>query len=152
MRFDRYPKVEGHCWTHRMEVLHLRRQERAIEKIAQAYPLFSDQIDLPPVRSVEEEKARRDRLLLASEQRTRDMFARHWRGARREYFACAPEVRARILEEWRKWTGPAKPVYLSYVIEKHNGVAEVKSRQHRERETAMLVRIDAARAAQNRLL
>jgi hypothetical protein len=152
MRFDRYPKLEGHCWTRRMEVLHLRRQERAIEKVAQAYPLFSDQIEVPQVRSVEEEKAHRDRLLLLSEQRTRDLFARHWRGARREYFACAPHVRARIRDEWNRWTGPAKPVYLSYVIEKHNGVREEKSRQHREREVAMLVRIDAARAAQTTLL
>jgi hypothetical protein len=152
MRFNRYPKVEGYRWTPRMEALHLRRQERAAEKIAVRYPLFSDQIETPEALSIDAEKERRERLLFQSEQRMRDLFARQWRDSRREYFACPSDVRARIMEEWNRWRGPANPVSFTYVIEKHNGVADEKSRRHREREAAMLARIDAVRSAQTTLL
>jgi hypothetical protein len=43
-------------------------------------------------------------------------------------------------------------VYFTYVIEKHNGVVEEKSRLHREREMAMLARIRARETAQSSLL
>ncbi|MGF6851122.1 hypothetical protein [Paraburkholderia sp. CI3] len=152
MRFDRQPRAEGLRWTPRMEALHLSRQERAREKIDRAYPLFSDQIEAPQALSVVEERERRERLLYQTEQRMRDLFAQQWRSLRREYFACAPDVRARIMEVWEGWRGPANPVSLAYVIEQHNGVGEEKSRRHREREAAMIARIDAARAAQTALL
>lgn len=135
-----------------MEALHLRRQDRAADKLAQAYPLFVDQLEAPRALSVDEEKERRERLYLRSEQRMRDLVARQWREARREYFACPADVRVLIMAEWKGWRGPANTVCFSYVIEKHNGVGEEKSRRHREREAAMLARIDAARAAQTALL
>ncbi|AUT75483.1 hypothetical protein C2L64_44655 [Paraburkholderia hospita] len=152
MRFDRYPRYEGYRWTSRMETLHLRRQERAAEKIAHAYPLFADQIAAPRAVSVDEEKERRERMYDRSEQRMRDLFARQWRDARREYFACTVEVRELIKGEWKAWRGPANPVCFSYVMEKHNGVAAEKSRVFREREAAMIARIDGARLAQTPLL
>jgi hypothetical protein len=135
-----------------MEALHLRRQERAADKIALAYPLFADQIEAPRALSVDEEKERRERMFDRSEQRMRDLFARQWRDARREYFACSAEVRELIMGEWRAWRGPANPVCFSYVMEKHNGVAEEKSRVFREREAAMIARIDGTRLAQTSLL
>ncbi|CAD6556564.1 hypothetical protein LMG28727_06139 [Paraburkholderia kirstenboschensis] len=152
MRFDRYPRCEGYRWTPRMETLHLRRQDRAAEKIAQAYPLFSDQIAPPRALSVEEERVRRERMYDRSEQRMRDLVAGQWRRLRREYFACSADVRERIVSEWKAWRGPANPVCFSYVIEKHNGIGEEKSRRHREREAAMIARIDSARLAQSSLL
>ncbi|MGF6960629.1 hypothetical protein QFZ97_006741 [Paraburkholderia youngii] len=152
MRFDRTPKVEGLRWTSRMQALHLSRQDRAREKIERAYPLFSDQIEVPQAVSVDEERERRERLLYQSEQRMRDLYAQQWRRLRREYFACTPDVRARIMEAWKAWRGPANPVCFAYVIEQYNGVGEEKSRRHREREAAMITRIDAARAAHTALL
>ena len=135
-----------------METLHLRRQDRAAEKIAQAYPLFADQIEAPRALSVDEERERRERMFDRSEQRMRDLFARQWRDARREYFACSTEVRELIMGEWKAWRGPANPVCFSYVMEKHNGVGAEKSRVFREREAAMIARIDGARLAQTSLL
>jgi hypothetical protein len=82
----------------------------------------------------------------------RDLYAQQWRRLRREYFACTPDVRARITEAWKAWRGPANPVCFAYVIEQHNGVGGEKSRRHREREAAMIARIDAARAAQTALI
>jgi hypothetical protein len=152
MRFDRYPRHEGYRWTARMESLHLRRQDRAAEKIAQAYPLFADQIAAPQALSVDEEKARRERMYDRSEQRMRDLIASEWRSLRREYFACPVDVRERTISEWKGWRGPANPVCFSYVLEKHNGVGAEKSRRFRERERAMLSRIDSARLAQTSLL
>jgi hypothetical protein len=151
MRFDRYPRAEGYRWTSRMETLHMRRHERAAEKIAHAYPLFADQLAAPAALSVDEEKERRERMFERSEQRMRDLIARQWRDARREYFACPVEVREQITAEWKCWRGPANTVCFSYVIEKHNGVAEEKSRVFRERERAMNARIDAVRSAQSSL-
>ncbi|MEM5440562.1 hypothetical protein [Paraburkholderia diazotrophica] len=135
-----------------METLHLRRQERAADRIAQAYPLFADQIEAPRALSVDEERERRERMFDRSEQRMRDLFARQWRDARREYFACPAEVRELIMGEWKAWRGPANPVCFSYVMEKHNGVGAEKSRVFREREAAMIARIDGARLAQTSLL
>jgi hypothetical protein len=152
LRFDREPKIEGYRWTPRMESLHLRRQERAAEKIAVRYPLFSDQIEVPQALSIDAEKERRERLLFQSEQRMRDLYARQWRDCRREYFACSSDVRSAITAEWNRWRGPAKPGNFSYVMEKHTGVGEEKSRRHREREGAMLARILAAGAVQTTFL
>ena len=152
MRFDRYPRYEGYRWTTRMEKLHLRRQERAEEKIAQAYPLFADQIAAPRALSVDEEKARRERMYDRSEQRMRDLVAEQWRRLRAEYFACPVDVREQTMIEWKGWRGPANPVCFAYVLEKHNGVGAEKSRRFREREAAMLTRIDEARLAQSSLL
>ncbi|TGP40259.1 hypothetical protein EN871_28965 [bacterium M00.F.Ca.ET.228.01.1.1] len=151
MRFDRQARPDGFSWTARRQTLFLRRGERQKEKLQEAYPLFSDQLELPPSRTVEEEQARRERLFIQAEQRMRDLYAQQWRRTRSEYFACTPEQRARIMAEWVRWPGPAKPGAFSYVIEKHNGVGEEKSRAFRERERAMNARIDALLAAQSSL-
>jgi hypothetical protein len=152
MRFDREPRPQGYCWTPRKEAMYLRREARDAEKIARDYPLFVGQFEPRPTLPVAEERARRERQLYESEQRWRDLKASQWRRARREYFACPPAMREAIAEAWRRWPGPARPVYFTYVIEKHNGVIEEKSRQHREREAAMLARIRARETAQSSLL
>ncbi|MFM0756099.1 hypothetical protein [Paraburkholderia strydomiana] len=149
MRFDRQARPEGFSWTSRRQALFLSREQRQKEKLAHAYPLFSEQLELPPVRTLEEEQARRENLFQQAEQRMRDLYAQQWRRTRSEYFACTSEQRARIMQEWARWPGPAKPGAFSYVIEKHNGVGEEKSRVFRERERAMNTRIDAMLAAQS---
>ncbi|MGY6163375.1 hypothetical protein [Paraburkholderia strydomiana] len=151
MRFDRQARPEGFSWTSRRQALFLSREQRQREKLAQAYPLFSEQLELPPARTLDEEQARRERLFLEAEQRMRDLYAQQWRRTRREYFACTPDQRARIKEEWERWRGSARPSAFSYVIEKHNGVGEEKSRVSRERERALNARIDAMLSAQSSL-
>ncbi|WP_027800279.1 hypothetical protein [Paraburkholderia dilworthii] len=151
MRFDRQGRPEGFSWTSRRQALFLSREQRQREKLAQAYPLFSEQLELPPTRTLDEEHARRERLFMEAEQRMRDLYARQWRRARREYFACTPDQRARIKEEWERWRGPARPSAFSYVIEKYNGVSEEKSRVFRERERALNARVDAMLSAQSSL-
>jgi hypothetical protein len=152
MRFDRNPRYEGYRWTSRMETLHLRRQVRAAEKISHAYPLFADQIAAPRALSVDEEKERRARMYDRSEQRMRDLFARQWRDARREYFACAVEVRERIMVEWKAWRGPANPVCFRMSWKSTMASLRKSHACFREREAAMIARIDGARLAQTSLL
>ncbi|MGP8486058.1 hypothetical protein ACT2FY_08670 [Paraburkholderia fungorum] len=76
MRFDRQARPEGFSWTSRRQALFLSREQRKLEKLARAYPLFSDQLELPPALTLEEEQARRERLFLQSEQRMRDLYAK----------------------------------------------------------------------------
>jgi hypothetical protein len=80
------------------------------------------------------------------------MQARFWRQARNTYFACAPVMRAAIRAEWTQWRGPAKPLYFTYVVEKHNGVGEARTRRLRESEAAMLARIRERETSQAALL
>ncbi|MEM5314164.1 hypothetical protein [Paraburkholderia sp. JHI869] len=151
MRFDREPRAEGYNWTARKEALFLRREAREVEKIARDYPLFVGQFQPRPTLPVDDERRRRERMLLESDQRWRDLQARFWRQARSAYFACSPEMRAAILVEWNEWRGAARPLYFTYVVEKHNGVGEARSRRLREEDAAMLARIRARETLQARL-
>lgn len=152
MRFDRQPRPEGYQWTARKEALHLRREAREVEKIARDYPLFVGEFQPRPTVPVEEERKRREQQLMESEQRWRDLMAEQWRVSRREYFACPPAMRAAIMGEWNRWRGPLRPVYFTYLVEKHNGVGERKSQAHREHEAAMMARIRERETAQASLL
>jgi len=151
MRFDRQPQIEGYNWTARKEAMYLKRHEREAKRIERDIPLFADQFAPAPSLDVEDEKARRDRMARRSEQTMRNLDAKHWRKGRAAYFACAPEVRALIAEEWRNWRGPAKPGYFIYVVEKHNGEGAERSRRIAEREAQIRERINAQLTAQGRL-
>jgi hypothetical protein len=152
MRFDREPRAEGYNWTARKEALFLRREAREAEKIARDYPLFVGQFQPRPALPVDDERKRRERMLRESDERWRDLQARFWRQARRAYFGCDPGMRAAIIAEWSQWRGPARPLYFTYIVEKHNGVGEERTRRLRENEAAMLARIRERESAQARLL
>ncbi|WP_434667789.1 hypothetical protein P5W99_36140 [Paraburkholderia sp. A3BS-1L] len=151
MRFEREPRPEGYCWTARKEALYLRRGAREAEKIARDYPLFIDEFQPCPTLPVDEERKRRERMLAESDQRWRDLQARFWRQSRHEYFACEPVMRAAIIAEWNQWRGPLRPLYFTYIVEKHNGVGEERSRRLRASDAAMLARIRARETAQSPL-
>ncbi|WP_425129701.1 hypothetical protein, partial [Burkholderia vietnamiensis] len=118
----------------RKELAFLNRHKRIAKKLERDCPLFADQLAPAPETDVEAEKARRVERARRSEQVMRDLDARQWRAARASYFACEPEIRARIMAEWGAWRGPAKPLYFIYVVEKHNGVGEERTRRMRERD------------------
>jgi hypothetical protein len=151
MRFDREPRAEGYNWTARKEALFLRREAREAEKIARDYPLFVGEFRPRPLPPVDEERKRRERMLAESDQRWRDLQARFWRQSRLAYFACKPDVRVAIMAEWNQWRGPARPLYFTYFVEKHNDVGEERTRRLREEEAAMLVRIRQRETSQARL-
>ncbi|HDR9085999.1 hypothetical protein VI03_08580 [Burkholderia vietnamiensis] len=134
MRFDRTIRYEDYIWTRRKELAFLNRHKRIAKKLERDCPLFADQLAPAPETDVEAEKARRAERARRSEQVMRDLDARQWRAARASYFACEPEIRARIMVEWGAWRGPAKPLYFIYVVEKHNGVGEERTRRMRERD------------------
>jgi hypothetical protein len=127
-------RYEDYIWTRRKELAFLNRHKRIAKKLERDCPLFADQLAPAPETDVEAEKARRVERARRSEQVMRDLDARQWRAARASYFACEPEIRARIMAEWGAWRGPAKPLYFIYVVEKHNGVGEERTRRMRERD------------------
>lgn len=137
MRFDRQPRYEEYQWTRRKEAMFLKRHERVAQKLERDYPLFADQLAPAPETDVDAEKALRIDRARKSERRMRDLDASQWRAGRASYFACDRETRVRIMAEWRAWPGPAKPQYLIYVVEKHNGVGEERTRRMRERDAEL---------------
>lgn len=156
MRFDRMRRAEPYNWTARKERAFPTRHTRVAKKIERDYPLFSDEFAPEPETDVEGERVRREQMTRRSDQRMRDLQAEHWRKGRAAYFACEPDVRARIEDEWLRWRGPAGPTYFIYVVEKHNGEAERRSARIAEREAEIRARvaeqIAAERATQGQLL
>ncbi|AKM45364.1 hypothetical protein NL30_36620 [Burkholderia contaminans] len=152
MRFDRTVRYEAYVWTPRKEQAFLNRHKRVARKLERDCPLFADQLAPAPETDVEAEKALRIARARNSEQRMRDHDASVWRKGRASYFACDPEIRARIMAEWRAWRGPAKPFYFIYVVEKHNGVADERTRRMHAEEVARSAVILAKLNAQGDLL
>ncbi|WP_175657508.1 hypothetical protein [Burkholderia ambifaria] len=134
MRFDRTVRYGDYVWTRRKEQAFLNRHKRVAQKLERECPLFADQLAPAPETDVDAEKALRIDTARQSEQLMRDLDARQWRAGRASYFACEPEIRAQIMAEWRAWRGPATPLYFIYVVEKHNGVGEERTRRMRERD------------------
>jgi hypothetical protein len=141
MRFDRAPRYEDYIWTSRKEQAFLNRHKRVARKLARDCPLFADQLAPAPETDIEAEKALRIARAREGEQRMRDHDASVWRKGRALYFACDPAMRARIMAEWRVWPGPAKPQYFIYVVEKHNGVGDERTRRMREREAEIRAKV-----------
>lgn len=56
------------------------------------------------------------------------------------------------MAEWRVWPGPAKPQYFVYVVEKHNGVGEERTRRMRERDAEGLAKVLPMLSVQGELL
>ncbi|HDR8993602.1 MAG: hypothetical protein ACN6QT_06025 [Burkholderia contaminans] len=141
MRFDRAQRYEDYIWTRRKEVAFLNRHKRVAQKLERDYPLFADQLAPTPETDVDAEKALRIARARKGEQRMRDHDASVWRKGRASYFACDPAMRARIMAEWGVWPGPAKPQYFIYVVEKHNGVGDERTRRMREREAEIRAKV-----------
>lgn len=152
MRFTRQPRYQAYLWTKRKKAAHLKRDARAQARVERDYPLFAEEFKPAPSLSVEDEGVRRENLAKQSEQTMRDLDAKHWRAARRAYFACSEEVRAAIRLAWSAWTGPLNAGNLSYVVRKHNGELEQLALQMRQRDAAALERIYAQFSAQADLL
>jgi hypothetical protein len=138
MRFERRPRAEGYTWTSRKEAAYLQRHKRVAKRIERDIPLFADQYAPEPETDIDAEKARREKMAINGDQSMRDLEARHWRKGRAAYFACSPEIRARISAEWNRWTGPLRGSYFIYVLEKHTGEAE-RRRLYFENERRVLV-------------
>lgn len=151
MRFERRPKVEGYTWTARKEAAYLQRHKRVAKRIERDIPLFADQYAPEPDTDIDVEKARRERMAIKSDQTMRDLDAKHWRQGRAAYFACPPELRARIAEEWKRWSGPARSGYFIYVVEKHNGEADRRNREYAVRRLAIIERVQQQMNAQQGL-
>lgn len=141
MKFTRFERYEPVTMTERKRLAFLRKQEREKSR----YPLFPDQIE---VKSLDGEMERRQQSLRASETRMRELRARIWREARRDYWAATPEQRDAIRVKWEGWRGGREPNYFRYVVDVCIGVMEERARQMRERDRELRARIWASVDAQ----
>lgn len=141
MRFQRSPRLTGYTWTKRKEAAYLQRHKRVAQKIERDVPLFADQYAPQPETDVDAERAWRERRAFESEQTMRNLDAKHWRAGRAAYFACPPQIRAQIAEEWNRWRGPLRATYFIYVLEKHSGEAERRRLHYEEQHRALVARI-----------
>lgn len=110
MRFDKTPRHPFED-TARKRAHVLRKQ--AAER--DAYPLFVDHVaaQQPSVDKVMADRADR---WSRSDQRMRDLQALQWRRVRRLFFEQPAGLRQVITCRWKAWCGPARPLYLTHVI------------------------------------
>lgn len=141
MKFTRFERYEPITITKRKQQAFLRKQERERAR----YPLFPDQIEQ---RSLESEAERRKKSAQASETRMRDLRAKVWREARRDYWAATEEQREAIRIKWEGWRGGRDPNYFRYVVDVCTGVMEERARRMRERDRELRARIWASVDAQ----
>lgn len=153
MRFRRRHKLEAFEWTVRKRAMFEQRGERERARLASAYPLIHEHLPCHNgvTRTADEEAARRAASMKATEQDMRDFVARTWRQARRAYFACPADTRRSIKQEWQRWPGPAEANYFLYVVEKHNGAAEVRRIRIRDAEEVFHKRHGVDDSAQGKL-
>ena len=121
MLFQRCPRFEKITFTDRKKAAAERRQRKQLMR----YPLIADQLPSEPV-DFEKEEERRNTQARVAEHRMRDLFAKHWRHGRAQFFAASPATRGVIREAWKGWAGPRTPTSFIYVVEAANGVAAAR--------------------------
>lgn len=142
MRFTRCPSRPGsYVWTQRKLAMASSKGERDRAREAARLPLFADQVPAAPRFDLQAETAARQAHQDRSIQSQRDFDARVWREARRDYFAAAPEIRARIRAAWSTWRGPTTCLYFRYVVDEATGV--MQRRAEAQRATAAKYRAEA---------
>ncbi|HHM8127203.1 TPA: hypothetical protein ACRMWJ_005965 [Pseudomonas aeruginosa] len=116
MRFKQMPRYGEYKFSDRKR----RAFARKLVKEQERFPLLAAQIE-GEQHSVEEEQQFRLTRMRASEARMRKVHADTWRRVRAMYFALSSSDREVVQEKWRRWSGPADPVCLSYIIRVHTG-------------------------------
>lgn len=67
----------------------------------------------------------------------REMTARHWRCARRQYFASTPAQRDAIRSAWLAWRGPLTALYFQYLVDVETGVMQKRTECMRRRDSEL---------------
>lgn len=148
MKFDKHPSFDYRGFTPRKQTAFANRPDRIRRKLAMKIPLFADQVDTSNQTSLEEEQQRRLDMAIASHQRMRDLDAKHWRSARRGYFALPPEIRSQVKARWQAFTGPKKPSMLCYFVRLANGEYQQSIDRHNEQVRKIREEIRANQANQ----
>jgi hypothetical protein len=116
MRFERQKRYGPRQLTDRQRAAYARK----LAKEKARYPLFSDHVAAEQ-RSIDEEARHREERSSQTEQDRRNFLADVWRRSRALYFAQPDEIRARIHDKWRTWTGPCTAVYFACMVDVQSG-------------------------------
>jgi len=152
MRFAKTERYEPLNWTQRKQKLAASRPARDLAKARAALPLLADLLPPAPTVDLDAEASRRQVLLVVAEARMRALTARHWREARRDYFAASDSQRAAISQAWAAWRGPLTALNFRYAVDVATGVMEQRSVQMRIREAALRRAIAEQESRQGTLL
>ncbi|HEV7382368.1 MAG TPA: hypothetical protein VGN64_21380, partial [Dyadobacter sp.] len=85
MRFDRKKRYEVLTWSDRKKNAALQKPAREFKKNQKKYPLIADQLEVSPVLSEQEELQIRQNRADSLDRTMRNLEARVWRKARRQY-------------------------------------------------------------------
>lgn len=146
MKFARTERYEPLSFSTRKEAAFRKKLQRQRD----ALPLFANLVAAEQP-DWETEKERRQRNAASAEQNMRDLYARHWRSARAEYFALPATERAACRAEWNAWRGPLTGSNLSYIVSKYNGRRAAISERFREEQRTIRARLSAEARANQQL-
>lgn len=152
MKFQKRPAFEYRGFTQRKQAAFANRPERQRRSLEAKIPLFADQVDTSNKLSIEQEEELRLQRALNLNQSMRDLDAKHWRGARRMYFALTSELRAQVMQRWNAFTGPRTSTMLNYMVRQANGEYDRIHQRQREESRKMREQIRANAGLQMTLL
>lgn len=116
MQFSRQERFEKLSLSDRKIAAFPRKQQRERER----YPLFPQHVAAEQ-HGLDDEISRRSKADTKTEERLRAFHNRVWRDSRKIYFEVNPELRAKIAEAWRVWTGPRTSTYFSSMVDVMSG-------------------------------
>lgn len=151
MRFARVEKYGKLEITERKLKLMKSKPERDRKALAKKLPLLAELIEPAPVVDVASVIAVRQSRGDAAEKRMRNLYARIWRDARKDYFAADAVVREAIRTSWDQWTGPRTCQYFRYVVDVETGVMAQRSACFRRKQEVIEANHRAKRDANLRL-
>lgn len=142
MRFEKSRRAEPFAWTPRKVSAALSQPAREQARLQASHPLLAG---ILPVRSAAVDLAleaeQRQASLVRTQTRMRELDARCWRAARRDYFAATEDQRAQIRDAWLKWRGPTTAINFRYIVDLHTGVVakrdEIRRAQDAELRTSI---------------
>lgn len=137
MRFAKTERYEPLNWTDRKKKMAASRPARDLAKARAALPLLAEQLEAAPPVDLDVEAQRRQERLDVAERRMREMTARHWRCARRQYFASTPAQRDAIRSAWLAWRGPLTALYFQYLVDVETGVMQKRTECMRRRDSEL---------------
>lgn len=116
MRFKRQERYGPRPLTDRQRSAYARK----LAKEQARYPLFPVHVAAEQ-RSIDDEAKRREQRTAKTEADHRNFLADVWRRSRALYFVQPGEIRTRIREKWRTWTGPCTAIYFSCLVDVESG-------------------------------
>lgn len=153
INFKRYPHRVGQPirYTQRMATMAKNKPVRQANKIKRKLPLLADQVDAIPIDNfdTETERQRRQSRRDSSIRFHRDCEADCWRSARKRFFECDEETRARILKRFNgNRFGPKNSTRFACIVDVESGDQAQRLARIAKQDEALYAKLERERTAQ----